>query len=159
MRVDVGNSGRGRSASASAADRDSPGITIVALAREFGVSLRTLRFYEARGFVSPRREGAVRLFNQSDRNRIALVLQAKRLGFTLREIADLLANSDSGSPTLQLSRQQCTEQIKHLERQKREIEAALAELRRVYTSQYLSAMSAPAREEDAARGAAPVSLR
>jgi DNA-binding transcriptional MerR regulator len=123
-----------------ACPHDPPSYTIVQLAREFGVSLRALRFYEARGFVSPRREGAVRLYTRADRDRIALVLQAKRLGFTLREIADLFAGSDSSSPVLHLSRKLCTEQINHLERQKRDIEAALAELRRVYSSHYLRAL-------------------
>jgi DNA-binding transcriptional MerR regulator len=68
-----------------------------------------------------------------------LILRAKRLGFTLREIADLIAESERGTEggSLNLSRRQCTEQINLLERQKREIEAALIELRQVYSQHCL----------------------
>ena len=107
------------------------------LAAEFGVSQRTLRFYEVRGFLSAERGGPARRYSERDRNRLALVLRAKRLGFTLREIAQLIAAGDQSAGGLQLSRRTCTEQIELLERQKREIEAALAELRRVYSSHYL----------------------
>jgi DNA-binding transcriptional MerR regulator len=145
MPVDAGaSSDRAVAWSANAPTARAPAhrdFTIVQLAREFGVSLRTLRFYEARGFVSPQRSGTARCYSQSDRDRIALVLKVKRLGFTLREIAELLAGVDEDCPhALRLSRQQCTEQINLLERQKREIDAALAELRRLYSSHYLSAI-------------------
>jgi DNA-binding transcriptional MerR regulator len=118
---------------------DRRSFTIAQLSKEFGVSLRTLRFYEARRFVAPRRDGAARFYSQSDRDRIALILRAKRLGFTLREIGDLMAQGDAetGRNVLRLSRQQCTDQIGLLERQKREIETALSELRRIYSSHYL----------------------
>ena len=127
------------------ADDDGPALTIAQLSRELGVSFRTLRFYESRGFIAPRRAGPARLYRKSDRERLGIILKAKQLGFTLREIADLLALSDAsaqGAPGsgLQLSRQQCTEQINFLERQKRDIENALAELRRAYSSHYLSAI-------------------
>jgi DNA-binding transcriptional MerR regulator len=66
------------------------------------------------------------------------VLQAKRLGFTLCEIHQMLAApADSAeAAALNISRPQCFEQIKLLEQRKREIEAALAELRRTYSSFY-----------------------
>ena len=114
----------------------APVFTIGQLAADFGVTLRTLRFYESRGFLSPRRQGTTRLYSESDRNRIALVLKAKRLGFTLREITLLLHSQAGSSEGLRLSRRQCTEQISLLERQKREIESALAELRQEYSSRY-----------------------
>ena len=125
---------------------EGPLLTIAQLSKEFGVSLRTLRFYEARGFLSPRRSGATRLYNRSDRMRIAEVLRAKRLGFTLREIAALMGQADGSPPHLRLSRRQCTEQINLLERQKREIEAALAELRRAYSDYYLDALGCEKRD-------------
>jgi DNA-binding transcriptional MerR regulator len=108
-------------------------------AQALGVSQRTLRFYEARGFIKPQRAGEERRYSQDDCDRVVLILQAKRLGFTLREIADLLAESESGR--LALSRAQCTEQINLLERQKRAIETALDELRRVYSTHYLRALN------------------
>jgi DNA-binding transcriptional MerR regulator len=141
---------------AGAVDPDAPLYTIGRLAAEFGVTLRALRFYEDLGLLLPQRSGAARLYSQSDRDRIALILQGKKLGFTLREIGDLLASppdeGDRGS--LQLSRQQCVEQINLLERQKRTIENALTELRRTYSSQYLRELAT--RE---GMGAAGVDLR
>jgi DNA-binding transcriptional MerR regulator len=126
-------------AAPAAAEPEGPAFTIAQLAGEFGLTLRALRFYESRGFLAPRRAGAARFFSRTDHDRIALILRAKRLGFTLREIASLIAEGARGADygSLNLSRQQCTEQINLLERQKREIEAALTELRRVYSMQYM----------------------
>jgi DNA-binding transcriptional MerR regulator len=110
---------------------------ITDLAREFSVTLRALRFYESKGLIKPLREGAARRYTEEDHRRLALILQGKRLGFTLVEIRDLLAAQKTGlGQSLQLSRGRCVEQIRQLERQKREIEEALAELRRNYTSLY-----------------------
>lgn len=114
--------------------------TIGDLAEEFRTTLRTLRFYEQKGLISPRHEGSTRLYNAEDRERLALVLKGKRLGFTLGEIAEMLAARAGGeSRTLDLSRQKCVDQIKLLERQKRDIEQAIAELRQIYSSFYVSA--------------------
>jgi DNA-binding transcriptional MerR regulator len=112
--------------------------TIGDLAREFDVTLRTLRFYESKALLKPRREGMARYYSDEDRERLALILQGKRLGFTLTEIRELIASHKgrSGATTLHLTREQCLAQIKLLEKQKREIEAALTELRRNYTSLY-----------------------
>jgi DNA-binding transcriptional MerR regulator len=65
--------------------------TIGDLAREFGVTLRTLRFYEDRGLLSPRREGLARIYDAQDRSRLAVILKGKRLGFTLTEIRAMVA--------------------------------------------------------------------
>lgn len=116
------------------------------LSEAFGITPRALRFYETRGLLAPQRNGAERRYSNEDRARLAFVLQAKRLGFTLREIDALLAAGDCSPGILQLSRRQCTEQINLLERQKREIEAALNELRRVYSSHYLRALASGASE-------------
>src|SRR5262245_44552528 len=61
-------------------------FTIGELAKEFGVTLRTLRFYENKRLLSPRREGLARLYSKADRDRLALILKGKKLGFTLSEI-------------------------------------------------------------------------
>lgn len=113
------------------------------LCEDFGMTPRALRFYESRGFITPRRQGSARLYGQTDYDRLALILKAKRLGFTLREIGDLLAEraAAGGPQVLQLSRRQCTEQINLLERQKRAIEFALTELRRTYSDHYLASLS------------------
>jgi DNA-binding transcriptional MerR regulator len=113
--------------------------TIGDLAREFDVTLRTLRFYESKGLLKPRREGMARYYSDEDRERLALILQGKRLGFTLSEIRELIASHKgrTGATNLHLSREQCLAQIKLLEKQKRDIEAALTELRRNYTALYM----------------------
>ena len=63
--------------------------TITDLAREFGVTTRTIRHYEDEGLLSPRREGTNRLFANRDRVRLKLALRGKRLGFSLAEIREL----------------------------------------------------------------------
>jgi DNA-binding transcriptional MerR regulator len=106
--------------------------TIGDLAREFGVTLRTLRFYEDRGLLSPRRDGTARIYDARDRERLSVILKGKQLGFTLTEIRAMLAEERSGSgpaTNLKLSLDQIEDQIRHLEQQKVEIEEALTELK------------------------------
>jgi len=64
--------------------------TITELAREYAVTLRTLRHYEDVGLLSPERRGTTRVFHQRDRIRLELILRGKRLGFTLPEIATIV---------------------------------------------------------------------
>jgi|LFEF01.1.fsa_nt_gb DNA-binding transcriptional MerR regulator len=102
------------------------------LSREFGVTLRTLRFYEDRGLLSPRREGMVRIYDARDRARLSVILKGKQLGFTLAEIEGMLAMENRGetpAATLKLSVSQIDDQIAHLERQREEIDQAILELR------------------------------
>lgn len=102
------------------------------LAREFGVTLRTLRFYEDRGLLSPRREGTARIYSARDRARLSVILKGKQLGFTLAEIQEMLAADGGKGATavdLKLSLDKVDEQIAHLESQKAEIEEAIRELR------------------------------
>lgn len=123
---------------APAADGETES-TIGQISREFGVSFRTLRFYEERQLIAPRRQGAVRAYGTEDRARLHTILKGKKLGFTLEEIRHLLAAAQGLQPhLLHLSREKCVEQIKLLERQKREIDAALTELRRCYSAPYLA---------------------
>ncbi len=106
--------------------------TIGDLAREFGVTLRTLRFYEDRGLLSPRRDGTARIYDARDRDRLSVILKGKQLGFTLTEIRAMLAEERSAggaAMNLKLSLDQIEDQIRHLERQKLEIEEALEELK------------------------------
>ena len=64
--------------------------TITELAREYDVTLRTLRHYEDLGLLSPARRGTVRVFDLRDRTRLELVLRGRRLGFSLPEIATIV---------------------------------------------------------------------
>jgi DNA-binding transcriptional MerR regulator len=104
--------------------------TIRELAREFGLTLRALRFYEDRGLITPRREGSVRIYSSRERARLSVIVKAKALGFTLSEIKETLAaEGRSGGPHgLSISQKQVEDQIAHLQQQRAEIEAALAHL-------------------------------
>ncbi len=135
----------------TATNADAPTFTIGQLAQDFRLTLRTLRFYESVGLLTPQRNGAVRLYSQADRDRIALIVQGKGLGFTLREIRELLAApaTENDQPALHLTRAQCVEQINLLERQKHTIENALAELRRTYSSMYSRALDTSEASDDA----------
>jgi len=64
--------------------------TISELAHEFGVTTRTIRFYEEKGLVRPLREGQKRLYTPADRVRIKLILRGKRIGMTLQESVELI---------------------------------------------------------------------
>jgi DNA-binding transcriptional MerR regulator len=110
------------------------------MARIYGVSLRTLRFYEDRGLLSPNRQGTARFYNATNRMRLELILKGKRLGFTLAEIQELIvsrgkqnhlqaSDPDRADLTSGLNNQQIEAQIAHLERQRGELEEALTELR------------------------------
>src|SRR5215212_2819476 len=108
-------------------------FTIGELSRDFGVTLRALRFYENKGLIAPQREGLNRLYSQGDRNRLALILQGKKLGFTLGEIRQMIAVEEGAADTkkLALSREKCREQIALLQKQKAELEEGLSELYRI----------------------------
>lgn len=112
-------------------DPRHPLFTIGDLAKEFSVSLRTLRFYEDRGLIAPYRDGTARYYTEQDKSRLALILKGKHLGFTLGEIRDLLSNQKSSrsNEALALDPEQIATQISHLERQRGEIDDAIAELR------------------------------
>src|ERR1044072_3525855 len=107
---------------------DTPAVskaafTIGELSREFGVTLRALRFYENKGLISPQRDGLNRLYSPGDPTRLALILKGKKLGFTLGEIRQMIAAEenevDDNAP--RLSREKCIEQIELLQRQRAEI--------------------------------------
>ena len=66
------------------------------LAREFGVTTRTIRFYEEKGLLSPLREGQKRLYKPTDRVRLSLILRGKRIGLTLDESRDIIDMYEHG---------------------------------------------------------------
>ena len=127
-----------RTAVASHVDHDEP-CSISDMARIYGVSLRTLRFYEDRGLLAPQRQGTARFYNANNRTRLELILKGKRLGFTLAEIQDLIASrlkhghmagtGDKADLTSGLDGPQIEAQITHLERQRGELDGAIEELR------------------------------
>jgi DNA-binding transcriptional MerR regulator len=117
----------------SPAKRDRPGevFSIRDLGREFGVTARTLRFYEEKGLLSPQREGQDRLYGRRDRARLKYVLMGKCVGFSLDEIREMLDLYDLGDrqeTQLKAALGKFQDRIGRLEKQKAEIDRALAEL-------------------------------
>jgi len=103
-------------------------------ARLCGVTQRALRFYEARGLISPQRKGRTRAYSKVERHRIALILRAKRLGFSLTEIGHMIEVKDGAPPSqdLQLTAEKCLQQMSHLQRQMTNIMRAMADLQQIY---------------------------
>jgi len=113
--------------------RKAMAFTIGDLAKEFDVSLRTLRFYEDKNLLNPRRDGVTRIYSRRDRARLKLVLMGKRVGFSLKEIKemlDLYDLKDGQSTQLKVSLKRFNEQIALLQRQKEDVEQAIDELSR-----------------------------
>jgi DNA-binding transcriptional MerR regulator len=107
--------------------------TIGDLSREFGVTLRTLRFYEDKGLLSPKRHGTSRIYNRRDRARLKLALMGKKVGFSIaeiREMLDLYDLKDGQATQLRVSLERFESQISHLKQQKQDIEQAIDELTR-----------------------------
>lgn len=74
--------------------RSGRSSAIAEMAREFEVTIRTLRFYEERGLLHPRRVGAARYYSARDRLHMRMILKGKELGFTLTEIRDILLSRE-----------------------------------------------------------------
>lgn len=98
------------------------------LCREFDVTARALRFYEDKALLNPERKGQTRIYSARDRARLKLILQGKRVGFSLveiREMLDLYDRKDDQAAQLQLSLAKFRKQIDALKRQREDIEAAI----------------------------------
>lgn len=105
--------------------------TIAEIADEFGVSHRTVRYYEDKGLVTPERRGTVRVFHPRDHVRLALILRGKRLGFPLdeiRRIVDMYDEQPGEAGQLTYLLGQIDDRRAELEERRRDVEAALAEL-------------------------------
>ena len=117
-------------------DRGAAGrevFTIRDLTKEFEVSARTLRFYEEKGLLAPRRDGEKRLYSRRDRARLRYVLMGKRVGFSLKEVREMLDLYDLGDgrrTQLQVALAKFQERTVRLEEQRVEIDRAIAELAR-----------------------------
>lgn len=111
--------------------QDEERYTITQLAREFGITTRAMRFYESQGLISPARSGTTRIYSSRDRVRLKLVLRGKRLGFTLKEIANILDMYDAEpgeTGQLQYMLDRLQDQRDALEKQRDDIDLTLAEL-------------------------------
>lgn len=121
-------------------------FSISDLAREFGITPRTIRYYEDQGLLAPQRDGLTRVFSRRDRARLKMALRGKRLGLSLAEIKDLIGMYNStADETPQLLK--CLHILEKrraaLEQQREDIEAMLAQIK---------AFDASCREELKRRG-------
>jgi DNA-binding transcriptional MerR regulator len=108
-------------------------FTIGDLSREFDVTLRTLRFYEDKHLLSPRRQGMNRLYSRRDRARLKLILLGKKVGFSLveiKEMLDLYDLKDGHVLQLRVALEKFGRQREVLRQQKSDIEQAMQELDR-----------------------------
>ena len=107
-------------------------FAIADLAKEFGISTRAIRFYEAKGLLAPERVGATRVFRRRDRARLILILRGKRLGFSLRDISDYLSLYDANrSQQVSLLTAKVDERLASLERQLQDLQTTIAELKEI----------------------------
>jgi DNA-binding transcriptional MerR regulator len=111
---------------------------ITELCREFGITLRALRFYEDKGLLSPRRVNGARVYTRRDRARLTLILRAKAIGSPLSEIKrylDLYGDQGAGrDQQLQYVIARTDGEIAELEKKRAQIDATLAELRVINSS-------------------------
>jgi DNA-binding transcriptional MerR regulator len=112
-------------------------FTIRDLAKEFGATARTLRFYEEKELLSPERQGQDRLYSRRDRARLKLVLMGKRVGFSLEEIRSMLDLYDLGDgrvTQLKVTFARFNERIERLKQQRTEIDEAIEAMERATQS-------------------------
>lgn len=114
---------------------DEPELTgIEAVARQLGVTPRTLRLYEDRGLIQPVRVGNNRAYGRRDMGRMQLILRGKRLGFSLREIEeflDLYYADPRHSEQMRRLAERCRERITELDLQRQAIDQTKAELEEI----------------------------
>jgi DNA-binding transcriptional MerR regulator len=112
--------------------RNRERFSISDLAEEFGVTARALRFYEDEGLIAPERRGLARIYSRRDRARLAWILRAKRVGFSLaemRELIDLYELDDAdGAARRRATLGKYRGRIESLRRQRADVDAAIEEL-------------------------------
>jgi DNA-binding transcriptional MerR regulator len=104
------------------------------LAGEFGVTTRAIRFYEEKGYLSPKREGTRRIYSPTERTRLRLIMRGKRLGLSLDETAELIemyGSRNNNRKQLEIFMARIGEKRAELERKKQDLEVALNDLQLV----------------------------
>lgn len=125
-------------------------MTITELGDELGLTARAIRFYETKGLITPGRVGSNRAYNYRDRARLKLIMRAKRLGFSLSDIAEYLDLYRADPEQLeqrQLLIAKVRKRIAELEQQKIDLEITLGEL---YEIERQALDNLPAKETNSA---------
>lgn len=131
--VDMMSNGAGEGAARDGKTVADGQMRIGDLARDFGVTLRALRFYEDKGLLNPKREGTTRLYSRQDRGRLKIILLGRRLGFSLRDvkqIIDLYEPKGSNAKQLRLALEKSEKQLLRLKKQRDTLDEAIEELGR-----------------------------
>jgi DNA-binding transcriptional MerR regulator len=105
--------------------------SITEMTREFGISTRTLRFYEDEGLIHPERRGRTRLYRSADRHLIAQILRGRRIGFTIAEIREIIQvyNEPPGEVgQLKLLMKKVEERRDSLRQKRKDIDETIGEL-------------------------------
>lgn len=118
------------------AHRDEAGselFGITELCHDFGITPRSIRFYEDKGLLAPRRVGGTRVYTRRDRARLALILRSKAIGASLAEIKHYLdlygAHGEGRVQQMKFVVERTDKAITELETKRAHIDATLAELR------------------------------
>ena len=119
------------------------------MAKSFGVTLRTLRFYEDKGLISPKRDGSTRLYTRRDKARLKLILLGRKVGFSLRDVKqmmDLYDPNGTNIKQLRLTMDKSERQLARLQKQRVAIDEAMSELSALMTAvrNQLTERTAPA---------------
>jgi DNA-binding transcriptional MerR regulator len=123
-------------------------VRIGEMAKKYGVTLRTLRFYEDKGLLNPQRDGSTRLYTRRDKARLKLILLGRKVGFSLRDVKqmmDLYDPTGSNTKQLRLALDKSEKQLARLQKQRALIDDAINELANSMAAvrQMLSERSAP----------------